>query len=211
MTAPRFQRKKEERPAQITEAAMHVFSEKGYAAARVDDVAKQAGVSKGLMYLYFKTKEDLFKSVIRSFLVSRIAKLADTADHAEGSTADFLRGPFLEFIKTLPGSRASVIVRLMVAEGYKHPDLTAFYWENVVNVAMSALQRLIERGVQSGEFRPTALDKFPQLLVAPVLFSIIWKTVFEQQNILDTDALLTAHVDVILDHLRVPADAGANS
>ena len=190
---------------------MHVFSEKGYAAARIDDVAKQAGVSKGLMYLYFETKEDLFKSVIRSFLVPRITKLADIADQTEGSSADFLRGPFLEFIKTLPGSQASVIVRLMVAEGYRHPDLTAFYWENVINVVISSLQRLVERGVQSGEFRQTALNDFPQLLVAPVLFSIIWKIVFEQQNVLDTDALLTAHVDVILDHLTVPADAGVNS
>ena len=209
MAKPRYRRRKGERPAEITAAAMDVFSEKGYSAARVDDVARRAGVSKGLMYLYFKTKEDLFKSVIRSVVVPRVAALSEIVDRNEGSVEEFIRGPFLDFARALPGSPARIIVRLMVAEGYKHPDLTAYYWENVVNVGMSAITRLIGRGVKNGEFRPSALDAFPQLLISPVLFALLWTIVFNEQQNLDTDAFLESHIDIILDHLLIGPDSGA--
>ena len=115
MAQPRFRRRKEERPQEIAEAALAAFAEKGYAATRVDDVAKRAGVSKGLLYLYFKTKEELFKAVVRSFVVPRIDALVAIMDSSEMSSEEFLRGPFLEFVKTLPGSPVSVLIRLMIA------------------------------------------------------------------------------------------------
>ena len=99
MTKPRYRRRKEERPAEITQAAMETFAEHGYAAARVDDVAKRAGISKGLLYLYFKTKEELFKAVIRSVVVPRIDALKTAITDSDLSAEEFLRGPFLEFIQ----------------------------------------------------------------------------------------------------------------
>jgi AcrR family transcriptional regulator len=93
---PRFRRRKEDRPQEITEAALAAFAEKGYAATRVDDVARRAGVSKGLLYLYFKTKEDLFKAVIRSFVVPKIDELTAIIDSSELTSEEFLRGPFLD-------------------------------------------------------------------------------------------------------------------
>ena len=104
MTKPRYRRRKEERPAEITQAAMETFAEHGYAAARVDDVAKRAGISKGLLYLYFKTKEELFKAVIRSVVVPRIDALKTAITDSDLSAEEFLRGPFLEFIQKLPDS-----------------------------------------------------------------------------------------------------------
>ena len=92
MTQPRYQRRKQDRPQEITNAALAAFAEKGYAATRVDDVAKRAGVSKGLLYLYFKTKEELFKSVIRSLVIPRIDKLTKIVDASEMSSEEFLRG-----------------------------------------------------------------------------------------------------------------------
>ncbi len=117
MPKPRFRRRKEDRPQEITAAALAAFAEKGYAATRVDDVARRAGVSKGLLYLYFKTKEELFKAVIRSFVIPRIEALTDIIDRSELSSEEFLRGPFLEFVKTLPGSPFRILIRLMIAEG----------------------------------------------------------------------------------------------
>jgi len=203
MAEPRFQRRKEDRPAEITEAALAAFAEKGYAATRVDEVARRAGVSKGLLYLYFKTKEDLFKAVIRSFLSPRIDALIKNIEETELSAEEFLRGPFLAFAKSLPGSPAKILVRLMIAEGPKYPDLVDWYWDNVVSKALIALRTLIERGVDNGEFRESAVSEFPQLLVTPVFFSMIFTIVFKQQMNLDTDRFIEAHVEIVLDSIKV--------
>jgi len=202
MAKPRFQRRKEDRPAEITQAALSAFAEKGYAATRVDEVARRAGVSKGLLYLYFKTKEDLFKAVIRSFLSPRIDALIENIEQSEMSAEKFLRGPFLAFATSLPKSPARVLVKLMIAEGPKHPDLIAWYWDNVVSRALDALRTLIQRGVDSGEFRESALLEFPQLLVTPVFFSIIFTTVFQRHIDLDTDRFIEAHMDMVLHAIK---------
>ena len=201
MPEPRFRRRKEDRPQEITEAALHAFAEKGYAATRVDEVAKRAGVSKGLLYLYFKTKEELFKAVVRSFVVPKIDELTAVVDSNELSSEEFLRGPFLDFVKTLPGSPVSILVRLMIAEGPKHPDLLQFYWDNVISRGLGALTKVIERGVDNGEFRPTVVNELPHLFVMPVVFSVIFRLLFEKQSP-DTDRLIEAQVDLLLGHMQ---------
>jgi AcrR family transcriptional regulator len=201
MPKPRFQRRKEDRPAELTNAALVEFSRNGYAGTRVDDVAKRAGVSKGLLYLYFKTKEDLFKAVVRSFVVPKITELSALVAQPGVGAEEFLRGPFLAFIKSLPESRARVVVRLMIAEGHKYPDLTRFYWENVVSKGLGALRKVVERGVANGEFRKTALLDFPHLFVAPVVFSLLWRILFAREQALDTGRLLETHVEILLHYL----------
>jgi len=201
MPEPRFRRRKEDRPQEITEAALTAFAEKGYAATRVDDVAKRAGVSKGLLYLYFKTKEDLFKAVIRSFVVPRIDALTAIVDSSELSAEEFLRGPFFEFVKTLPGSPISIVIRLMIAEGPKHPDLLQFYWDNVVSRGLAAITELLERGVQQGEFRRSIVNELPHLFAMPVLFSVVFRSLFEKQCP-DTDKLIGAQIDLLIAHMQ---------
>ena len=201
MAQPRFRRRKEERPQEIAEAALAAFAEKGYAATRVDDVAKRAGVSKGLLYLYFKTKEELFKAVVRSFVVPRIDALVAIMDSSEMSSEEFLRGPFLEFVKTLPGSPVSVLIRLMIAEGPKHPDLLQYYWENVVSRGLAAIQELLQRGVQSGEFRSSVVTGMPHLFIMPVVFSVIFKLLFEERSP-NTDELIEVQIDLLIAHMK---------
>lgn len=198
MAKPRFQRRKEDRPAEITEAAMGAFAEKGFAATKVEDVAKRAGVSKGLLYLYFKTKEDLFKAVIRNFISPKIDALTDMVEDTDLSAEEFLRGPFLQFAKSVPDSPARILMRLLVAEGPKHPDLVDWYWENVVSRGLAALRSIIVRGVRDGEFRPSALDDYPQILVAPIVLSVLWKHLFERHAPLDTDRLIEEYIDLVL-------------
>ncbi|RLA30853.1 MAG: TetR/AcrR family transcriptional regulator [Gammaproteobacteria bacterium] len=205
MAEPRFQRRKEDRPAEITAAALAAFAENGYAATRVDDVAKRAGVSKGLLYLYFKTKEELFKAVIRSFISPRIDALISNVEETELSAEEFLRGPFLEFACSIPKSPARVLLKLMVAEGPKHPDLTAWYWEHVVSRGITALRMLIQRGVKNGEFHASALDEYPQLLVTPIFFSLLWTLLFQPHSDLDTDKFIGAHVDMVLTSIKADA------
>lgn len=201
MAQPRYRRRKEDRPQEITEAAFAAFAEKGYAATRVDEVAKRAGVSKGLLYLYFKTKEELFKAVVRSVVVPRVDALVNEVDSSQLTAEQFIRGPVLEFMKRLPGSPISVVIRLMISEAPKHPDLVDFYWDNVVSRGMGALQQLLERGVQNGEFRRTAVNDLPQLLVAPVMMSVVWGLVFAQRS-LDTDKLIETSFDMTLAYIK---------
>ena len=198
---PRYQRRKQDRPQEITDAALAAFAEKGYAATRVDDVAKRAGISKGLLYLYFKTKEELFKAVVRSFVVPRIDALTQIIESSELSSEAFLRGPFLDFVKTLPGSPISVVIRLMIAEGPKHPDLVQFYWDNVVSRGLGAISELLQRGVQTGEFRKSAVTEQPHLFIMPVLFSVVFNFLFKKQS-LDTSRLIETQIDLLITHLK---------
>ena len=201
MTEPRYQRRKQDRPQEITEAAFAVFTENGYAGTRVEEVAKRAGVSKGLLYLYFKTKEELFKSVIRSLVIPRIDALTKFVDQSELSSEEFLRGPFLDFAKQLPGSPISVVVRLMIAEGPKHPDLVNFYWDNVVSRGLAAINELLQRGVKNGEFQKSAVSEQPELFIMPAVFSVIFNLLFSERSI-DTDHLIETQIDLLITHLK---------
>lgn len=201
MARPRYRRRKEDRPQEITEAAFAAFAEKGFTATRVEEVARRAGVSKGLLYLYFKTKEELFKAVIRSVVTPRLDALTRTLDSPDSSAEAIIRGPVLDFMKRVPGSPVSVVIRLMISEAPKHPDLMDYYWDNVASRGLLALRQLLQRGVANGEFRESAVNELPQLFVAPVMMSIVWGIVFADRS-LDTDKLIETHVDMILAYIR---------
>lgn len=201
MPKPRYQRRKEDRPQEITQAALEAFAEKGYAATRVEEVAKRAGVSKGLMYLYFKTKEELFKAVVKSVVIRRIDRLIDNIASTDLSSEDFIRGPLLSFMQQVPGSPVAIVIRLLVSEGPRHPDLTDYYYENVVAKGLAAITAFVERGIERGEFRKSAITELPQLFLAPVMLSIIWGIVFKTRR-LDTDKLIETQIDMLLAHIK---------
>ena len=198
----RYRRRKHERPDEITAAAFAAFAEHGYAATRIEDVARRAGVSKGLMYLYFKTKEELFKAVVRSVVLPRVNRLEAAIESSDLSAEAFLRGPLLELMKQLPGSPVGIVVRLLVAEGPKHPDLVEYYWDKVASRGIGVLRRVLERGVEQGEFRRTAVNELPQLLIAPTLFAVIFKLLFSDKPP-DINRLLETHIDMVVNYIKV--------
>lgn len=199
---PRYQRRKEDRPEEITAAAFEVFAEKGYAAARVEEVARRAGVSKGLLYLYFKTKEALFKAVVRSVVIRRVDALLQMLEDTDLTSEAFMRGPLLDFMKRVPGSPIAIVIKLLIAEGQRHPDLVDFYWGNVVSKGLTAIQRFIQRGVERGEFRDSAVSDLPQLVLAPMMLSMIWRIVFTKRS-LDTDRLMETQIDMLITYIKV--------
>jgi len=201
MTEPRYRRRKEDRPQEITAAAFEAFAEKGFARTRVDDVAKRAGVSKGLLYLYFKTKEELFKAVVKSVVIRRVDKLIENVASTELSSEDFIRGPLLSFLKQVPGSPVAIVVRLLISEGPRHPDLVDYYYENVVAKGLAAISGFVKRGVTQGEFRESAVSDLPHLLLAPVMLSIVWGIIFSDRQ-LDTDTLIETQIDMILAYIK---------
>lgn len=202
MTAqPKYQRRKEDRPQEIADAAFSEFAKKGYSATRIDDVARRAGVSKGLTYLYYKTKEDLFKAVVRNVVVKRVDALLDDVETTELSSEEFIRGPLLEFMKRVPGSPIAVVIRLLIADGRRHPDLVDYYYDNVVARGLDAIRRFVARGVKRGEFKPEAAQLQPQLFLAPMMLSMIWRLVFTEKP-LDTDRLMEDQVDLLLARIK---------
>ena len=198
---PKYQRRKEDRPQEIADAAFAAFAEKGYSATRIDDVAKRAGISKGLTYLYYKTKEDLFKAVVKNVVVRRIDVLIGDVESTELSSEAFIRGPLLEFMKKVPGSPIAIVIRLLISEGPRHPDLVSYYYDNVVARGLQAITQFVERGVERGEFRREALDLQPHLFMAPMMLSIIWRLIFTEKP-LDTDRLMESQVDMLLTQLK---------
>ena len=198
---PKYQRRKEDRPQEIADAAFAAFAEKGYAATRIDDVARRAGVSKGLTYLYYETKEDLFKAVVKNVVVRRVDTLIGNVESTDLSSEAFLRGPLLDFMKKVPGSPIAIVIRLLISEGPRHPDLVDYYYDNVVARGLGAIRDFVARGVERGEFRQSALNTQPHLFLAPMMLSMIWRLVFADKP-LDTDQLMESQIEMLLTQLK---------
>ncbi len=200
-TVAKFSRRKEDRPDEIVAAAFDEFAARGYADTKIERIAARAGVSKGLLYLYFKTKEHLFKAVVRSVVVPRIAELETAIAAHDGTLAEFLEGPFVRFAAALPESPARHIIRLIIAEGPKHPDLTRWYYDEVLSRVIDALRGLFTRALERGDIRDDSLQREPLLLITPVILAMVWKLLFDEYRALDTTKLMQTHVALMLDAL----------
>jgi AcrR family transcriptional regulator len=174
-TKPRWERRKDARPQELLEAAIDLFVERGYAATRLEDVARRAGVSKGTLYLYYENKEELFKAVVRSSIVPVIGEAEVSIAEFEGHSADLLRHLIHSWWRRLGATKASGIIKLVMAEADNFPELAAFYQEEVINRGTRTMSGMLERGVARGEFRPMDVNLMHQVLMAPVLMLITWK------------------------------------
>jgi AcrR family transcriptional regulator len=173
--APRWQRRKEARPAEILDAALSVFAEKGFAAARLEQVARRAGVSKGTLYLYFDSKEALFEAVVRSAIVPRIADAESLLAAHDGSAAELLGKLYRAFADVMADPKVSAIPKLVISEAGNFPELARFYLREVVSRGLRLMQAVLERGVARGEFIPVDPHHATRLLIAPVLFLALWR------------------------------------
>ena len=189
---------REERERQILAAALAAFAENGFAATRLDDVARRAGVAKGTIYLYFDSKERLFEAMVRSAMLPHIEAAEAMAGKATTSVVQVLRAVMRHLARELIGTERRHIIRLVVAEGPRFPELLAFYHHTVVARAFALVRGLAARGIASGELRPDTLDRFPQLLAAPLVLGALWKTLFEPFDPLDLEAMLDTHIDILM-------------
>jgi AcrR family transcriptional regulator len=200
MHKPRWQRRKDERPGEILEAALDVFAARGFAGAKLDEVAARAGVSKGTLYLYFPSKEELFRSMVRGLLLPNVAMAERRIAEHKGSASELLRALVLTFGRIITESKLGAIPKLIVAESASFPDLAKFYYEEVISRGMRAMSGLIARGVAAGEFRPMPIEHFLPLLMGPLLLLIVWKHGFERAGVppLPVEAVLAEHADSLL-------------
>jgi len=201
-------RRKEARPAELLEAALSLFVEKGYAATRVDDVAQRAGVSKGTLFLYFNSKEDLFKAVVRENISGRFAEWGREILRYEGSSADLLRFCMVSWWERVGSTRVSGIPKLMMSEGSNFPELAAFYEQEVIAPGSALIQKIFERGVSRGEFKVVDVHYATYLVLAPLLFLTMarkcpgpWS---QPDSPLDPLVFIHLHLDTLLGGLRAP-------
>lgn len=200
-TAPatRWRRRKEARPAEILDAALTCFAERGFAATRLDDVAKRAGITKGTLYLYFPNKEELLKAVVRQAIVANIARGEElVAESAE--PASVLLERLIHHWAELITAPASAIPKLVIAEAGNFPDIARFYLDEVVNRGRELIRSVIRRGVARGEFRPVNIESGAYCIFAPMVLAMMWRHSFapHDRETLDAKALADTHLQLLL-------------
>lgn len=174
-TGTKRERRKEARPGELLEAALDLFVEKGFAATRVDEVAARAGVSKGTLFLYFPSKEELFKAVVRENIAGRFAEWNDELENFAGTTSEVLRYCYQVWWERIGCTKASGITKLMLSEAQNFPEIVQFYQQEVILPGQALIRRILERGVARGEFRPMNPDYAVYLVLAPMIFLMLWK------------------------------------
>src|SRR5262245_46909470 len=190
----------------ILAAALDEFSAQGFAAARIDDVARRAGVAKGTIYLHFRDKEELFQELIRSVLGPFVGNLEMTlrADVPVRTTI----GHIVDlFVSEVYGTRRKDVIRLILTEGQRFPHIAEFYYREVLSRIMSAVREWMRRAQARGEVKGDALVRFPQLLGAPAIVAIMWSGLFERLDPLDVRAFMHAYLDLVFGER---ASAGRN-
>nr|WP_315233162.1 TetR/AcrR family transcriptional regulator [uncultured Albidiferax sp.] len=205
-------RRKESRPSELLAAALDLFVEKGFAATRVEEVAQRAGVSKGTLFLYFPSKDELFKAVVRQTLAGRFHEWSDEVDSFTGSSAELLHYGMHSWWERVGNTQASGMTKLMLSEAQNFPEMAAFYQAEVVQPYHSLVQRILQRGVDRGEFAAVDLELATYAVTAPLIFLAMWKHSVGTHpctaSVLDPLRYLDAQVQILLNGLRVrPAPA----
>ena len=194
--ASRQEARRGERREAIFAAALDEFSVRGFAATRLDDVARRAGVAKGTIYLYFRDKESLFQELVRAMVSPLVGAItaAPLQDLPIRTVAELIADVF---VNEIFGTRRKDVLRLIIAEGPRFPKLAEFYYREVIARVLPVLRARLSLAVDRGELLNDALARFPQLLVAPAVMAIVWSGLFEHFEPLDVRALMRAHLDVL--------------
>ncbi len=195
----RWRRRKDARPGEIVAASLACFAERGFAATRLEDVARRAGVTKGTLYLYFPNKEELFKAVVRQAVVPNIV-LGETLVARSSEPAPVLLEQLIGRLQAAMVAPASAIPKIVVAEAGNFPDIARFYLEEVIQRGLRLFRRVLKAGVARGEFRPMDVERTAYCVVAPMMLGMLWRHSFarHERRPLDADALCRAHVQILL-------------
>lgn len=205
MRQPKFQRRAEDRPREICAAALEVFAEKGFAAAKLDEIARRAGVSKGTLYLYFKDKEELFRAVVRDTVAPNIDSIRETVVAANVPFAQLvpmLLGRFAELETRLP---VGAVAKMVIGESRNFPELAKVWYDQVASKALAMLSAIIEQAQQRGEVRPGDPRLHAFTLMGPMLMGIIYRATLQPVGgtPLDIEALARQHAGTVLAGLLV--------
>ena len=208
MSDTRFQRRKDERPGEIVAAALEVFAEKGFALAKLDEVARRAGVSKGALYLYFDTKEDLFRAVVREAISPNIDGMRAMAEAYEGPFADIAPLLLARLVAVADNSTLPAVARMVIAESRTFPDLARTWHDSVVSQAVGVVAELIARAQGRGEVRPGRPRFYAFSLIGPMLMGFLWRETFQPIGAepIDLAGMAKQHVETVLNGMIARED-----
>jgi len=198
--APRWQRRKDARPSEILAAALQTFVEHGYAATKLEDVAKRAGVTKGTLYIYFESKEALFKAVVRENVMPILATAEQVAEDPSTDPDALLRRLVTQWWQAMGPSELGGLPKLVMSEAANFPELAQFWYDEVVQRGRQTFARVLRRGIEEGAFRPLDVDLAVRMILAPVLIAAIWKHSFRacEKEAFPVERYLASSVDIFL-------------
>jgi AcrR family transcriptional regulator len=207
LAQPKWQRRADERPREICAAALEVFAEKGFAAAKLDEIARRAGVSKGTLYLYFKDKQELFRAVVRSAIVPNIEAITSAVSALNAPVSDVVRmflDGFAEREARLP---VGAVAKIVIGESRNFPELARVWHDEVASKAIGALAAFVERAQQRGEVRAGDPRLYAFSLVGPMVLGALWRATLVPAGgqPLDLEALAKQHAETVLSGLREPS------
>jgi len=209
---PTRKRRKESRPDELLAAALELFVERGFAATRLEDVATRAGASKGTLYLYFTSKAELFKAVVRGGILPAIAKAETLVEQSSGKASDLLRAVVSGIWRNVGNTLLSGIPKLIIAESGNFPELARFYYEEVILRGLAVMAGILRRGIQQGEFRKLDVEPTARAMMGPLLLMMLWRHSFQgfESEPLSAERYLDSYVSIVLEGLRgqVPAETG---
>lgn len=203
--AKRWQRRKDARPAEILDAALAVFAQKGFAATKLDDIAARAGITKGTIYLYFDSKQALFEALARQSVGAQIEQVTAQLATFPGTSAELLRFVLSTMGRFAMTSDRVVLPRLVLAEAANFPKLAEFWRREIIERGIALLSGIVRRGIERGEFRRIEPQHAARLCVAPILIILLWRTTFARFDAepYDYQGLIDAHLQTLLKGLEV--------
>ena len=202
---PKFRRRKADRPREIVDAAMAVFAERGFAAARLEDIARRAGVSKGALYLYFETKEDIFRAVVGQVIAPNMQAVRALVAAHPGPLSDLLRlvaGRVSVLMETLP---VGGVVKMVIAEAGNFPELARVWHDDLIAHILGAMTGAIAAAQSRGEVRPGDPRIYALEVIAPMLVALIWRETFVPSGAraFDLPAVARQHVETMIEGLKL--------
>lgn len=202
-------RRKADRPAELLEAALDAFVAKGFAATRMEDIARRAGVSKGTIYLYYASKEAIFEALVRRNIIPRV-EAAEAMLAASGLPPEAQLRSLLEFIgKATSDPRVAAVPKLVLAEAGNFPDMARFYRREVVGRGLALLEGILQRGMEAGAFKRLDTRATARLFLAPIILSALWQTSFApvEDEPEPPGPMLALHLDLFLGAIRAKGDS----
>lgn len=214
-TTVKRERRKEARPGELLDAALSIFVAKGFAATRVEEVAARAGVSKGTLFLYFPSKEELFKAVVRENIAGRFPEWNDELTQFEGDSFSLLAYVMHAWWQRIGMTEASGITKLVMSEAGQFPEIAGFYQQEVIEPSHALLKRILQRGIDRGELRPLNMEYAVYSLIAPMIFLLTWKHAMAPccppSKIIDPIGFIDTQVDLLFNGMRAQPAADAPS
>jgi len=206
---PKWRRRKDARPSDIVAAALLVFAEKGFAGARIEEIARRAGVSKGTVYLYFESKSDIFRAVVHDTIIPNIAEIEAMVLGLDLPFADLVRMLLPRFAALVTERPIGAVAKMVIGESRNFPELARVWHDEVISRGVGLLSALIARGQARGEIGPVDPRAAAFSIMGPMLMGVLWREILTPVGGAEIDlaAIARQHAETILAGLLAREEA----